>query len=54
MPLRRKVAATFMFGVPQEAFGFSDARGRFGPTDFEEAAFTLGSNSLSMTPIRQV
>jgi uncharacterized protein (DUF2141 family) len=41
---------TNMFGVPQEAFGFSnDARGRFGPPDFEEAAFTLGADSLSMT-----
>lgn len=41
---------TNMFGVPQEAFGFSnDARGSMGPPDFEEAAFTLESDSLSMT-----
>ena len=41
---------TNMFGVPQEAFGFSnDARGNMGPPDFEEAAFTLESDSLSMT-----
>lgn len=41
---------TNMFGVPQEAFGFSNnARGRFGPPDFEEAAFTLDTDSLSMT-----
>jgi uncharacterized protein (DUF2141 family) len=41
---------TNMFGVPQEAFGFSnDARGSMGPPDFEEAAFTLKSDSLSMT-----
>jgi len=39
-----------MFGVPQEAFGFSnDARGSMGPPDFEEAAFTLDSDSLAMT-----
>jgi uncharacterized protein (DUF2141 family) len=41
---------TNLFGVPQEAFGFSnDARGSMGPPDFEEAAFTLASDSLSMT-----
>jgi uncharacterized protein (DUF2141 family) len=41
---------TNMFGVPQEAFGFSnDARGSMGPPDFEEAAFTLNSDSLAMT-----
>lgn len=41
---------TNMFGVPQEPFGFSnDARGRMGPPDFEEAAFTVDSDSLSMT-----
>ena len=39
-----------VLGVPQEAYGFSnDARGRFGPPDFEEAAFILDSHSLSMT-----
>ncbi len=41
---------TNMFGVPQEPFGFSNnARGNMGPPDFEDAAFTLGSDSLSMT-----
>jgi uncharacterized protein (DUF2141 family) len=41
---------TNLFGVPQEAFGFSnDARGRMGPPDFEAAAFTLEGDSLSMT-----
>ncbi len=41
---------TNLFGAPQEAYGFSnDARGRFGPPDFEEAAFSLDSDSLSMT-----
>ncbi len=41
---------TNVFGVPQEAFGFSnDARGSMGPPDFEEAAFTVASDSLSMT-----
>lgn len=41
---------TNMFGVPQEPFGFSNgARGSMGPPDFEEAAFTVASDSLSMT-----
>ncbi len=41
---------TNMFGIPQEAFGFSNnARGSMGPPDFEKAAFTLESDSLSMT-----
>lgn len=41
---------TNMFGVPQEPFGFSNnARGNMGPPDFEDAAFTLESDSLSMT-----
>lgn len=41
---------TNMFGVPQEAFGFSnDARSSMGPPDFDEAAVTLASDSLSMT-----
>jgi len=39
-----------VFGAPQEAFGFSNnVRGTLGPPDFEEAAFTLESDSLSMT-----
>ena len=41
---------TNVLGVPQEAYGFSnDARGRFGPPDFEAAAVTLDSDSLSLT-----
>lgn len=41
---------TNMFGAPQEAFGFSNnARGSLGPPDFEEAAFTIDSDSLTMT-----
>jgi uncharacterized protein (DUF2141 family) len=41
---------TNVFGVPKEAYGFSnDARGRFGPPDFEEAAFTLSSDARSIT-----
>jgi len=41
---------TNMFGAPQEAYGFSeDAEARFSRPDFEEAAFTLSSDSLSTT-----
>jgi uncharacterized protein (DUF2141 family) len=41
---------TNLLGIPQEAFGFSnDAGGRFGPPDFEDAAFTLPADSLSIT-----
>lgn len=41
---------TNVFGVPREAYGFSNnARGRFGPPNFEEAAFTVESDSLSLT-----
>jgi len=41
---------TNMFGVPQEAFGFSnDARGNLGPPAFEDASFTVTSGSRSMT-----
>ena len=41
---------TNMFGVPQEAFGFSNnARGTLGPPDFAKAAFTLDADSLSVT-----
>lgn len=33
--------------VPTEGFGFSnDARGRFGPPEFEDAAFRLGEGPL--------
>ncbi|MFC0634037.1 DUF2141 domain-containing protein [Brevundimonas balnearis] len=32
-------------GLPREAYGFSNnARGRFGPPRFEQAAFTLGAD----------
>jgi Uncharacterized protein conserved in bacteria len=41
---------TNVLGRPQEPYGFSnDARGTMGPPDFEEAAFTLSSDSLSLT-----
>lgn len=41
---------TNFLGRPQEAYGFSnDARGTMGPPDFEEAAFTLDGDSLSLT-----
>lgn len=34
-------------GVPKETYGFSnDARGRFAPPDFAEAAFDIGENSV--------
>jgi uncharacterized protein (DUF2141 family) len=35
-------------GVPKEDYGFSnDARGRFGPPEFAEAAFDIGDNPVS-------
>jgi uncharacterized protein (DUF2141 family) len=35
-------------GVPKESYGFSnDARGRFGPPNFAEAAFDIGENSVT-------
>ena len=41
---------TNAFGMPKEAYGFSNnARGRFGPPDFEEASFALEKDSLSLT-----
>ncbi len=40
---------TDFFGRPTEAYGFSnDARGRFGPPDFEAAAFALQADSLTV------
>lgn len=37
-------------GVPKEDYGFSnDARGKFGPPDFAEAAFNIGDNAVSKT-----
>lgn len=33
------------FGIPTEAYGFSnDARGMFGPADFDESQFELNGN----------
>jgi uncharacterized protein (DUF2141 family) len=41
---------TGWFGVPTEAYGFSrDARGTFGPPDFEEAAFDFDGKTASLT-----
>jgi Uncharacterized protein conserved in bacteria len=41
---------TDFLGRPKEPYGFSNnARGTMGPPDFEEAAFTLSSDSLSLT-----
>lgn len=37
-------------GIPKEAYGFSnDARDRFGPPSFDEAAFVLDADSLTTT-----
>ena len=37
---------TRMFGIPAERYGFSNnARGSFGPPDYEEAAFKVSSSS---------
>lgn len=39
-----------LFGAPTEPYGFSNnARGRFGPPDFDKAAFTLDSKDKSIT-----
>ncbi|MFH0934941.1 MAG: DUF2141 domain-containing protein [Pseudomonadota bacterium] len=39
-----------LLGVPKEDYGFSnDARGRFGPPDFAEAAFDIGENAVTKT-----
>jgi uncharacterized protein (DUF2141 family) len=36
------------FGIPREPFGFSnDARGRFGPPTFEDAAFTVSATGTT-------
>ena len=41
---------TGFFGVPMEAYGFSrDARGMFGPPDFEEGAFDFDGKTASLT-----
>lgn len=36
-----------LFGVPKEAYGFSnDARGRFGPPDFADVAFEISDDTV--------
>ena len=41
---------TGLFGVPTEAYGFSrDARGTFGPPDFDEGAFDFDGKTASLT-----
>ncbi len=36
-------------GIPKEGYGFSNnARGTFGPPDFEEAVFSVGSEDIEM------
>lgn len=36
---------TGTFGIPTEAYGFSnDARGMFGPADFDDSQFEINSN----------
>jgi len=40
---------TNLFGVPTEAYGFSnDARGAIGPPPFEAAAFEVGAENLEI------
>ena len=40
---------TGLFGIPQEAYGFSrDARGTFGPPDFEDGAFDFDGATVAM------
>lgn len=39
-----------LLGIPNEPFGFSnDARGSFGPPEFEDAAFEVSSEDISLT-----
>ena len=39
-----------LIGIPKEAYGFSrDARGKFGPPKFEEAAIEVGEGSATST-----
>jgi uncharacterized protein (DUF2141 family) len=41
---------TNMFGIPKEGFGMSrNARGSFGPPDFEDAAFQYRGGSKKLT-----
>jgi uncharacterized protein (DUF2141 family) len=40
---------TGALGLPAEPYGFSrDARGRFGPPDFDRAAFDLGDGAVEV------
>lgn len=43
-----------VLGIPKEPYAFSrDARGRFGPPSFEDAAFTLGEEkAVSVIKLR--
>ncbi len=34
-----------MFGIPKEGYGFSNNGGRFGPSDYAEAKFTISENT---------
>ena len=44
--------STNLLGIPRESFGFSnDARGFFGPPDFEDAAFDVGAEDLSLSVV---
>jgi uncharacterized protein (DUF2141 family) len=44
-----KMDTNFM-GIPQEAYGFSnEARGTFGPASWEDAKFSLNSDTLRIT-----
>lgn len=37
-----------LLGIPKEDFGFSnEARGKFGPPDFAEAAFEIGEKAVT-------
>jgi uncharacterized protein (DUF2141 family) len=41
---------TRMFGIPKERYGFSnDAKGSFGPPEYEAAAFVLDSEKKQIT-----
>ena len=45
-----KKLSTNLIGLPTEPFGFSnDARGSFGPPDFEDAAFNIQDDDLFLT-----
>lgn len=48
-----KTLDTYWFGAPKEGYGFSNnAKGTFGPPDFEDTTFELkGNNTISCSPI---